>query len=54
MQCTNALPAFIISGNGVMINLIVTLFSKGEVRKKPCLIAGKKTANKFTYNNSNV
>jgi hypothetical protein len=33
MQCTNALPAFIISGNGVMINLIVISFSRDEVRR---------------------
>ena len=44
MPCRRALPEFIISGNGVMINLIAAVLPccKDEAKERLCLVAGKK------------
>jgi len=38
MPCTGALPDFIISGNGVIISLIIASCSLDEVREQLCLL----------------
>jgi hypothetical protein len=55
MPCTTALPEFIISGNGVMINLIAADLPccTDEASERLCRIAGKRTG-KIGHVNSNV